>query len=95
MTAPTHSPVEVAHAHMIVNSHRVMTDTGMIDPDELLESAEVLAGEVQRLRQQLAVTSAESARDVRVSGVFWGVACTVGLIGVWEVCVWLAGTWSP
>jgi hypothetical protein len=87
MTAPTHSPVEVANAHMIVESHRRMVDAGIIDPDELLESAEVLAAAERRLRLDLAVTTAESARDVRVSGVFWAVAWSVGLIGAWEAAV--------
>jgi hypothetical protein len=49
MTA-THTPVEVAHAHMIVESHRRLVDDGTIDPDELLEAAEVLADEVRALR---------------------------------------------
>jgi hypothetical protein len=52
MTA-TRTPVEVANAHMIGESHRRMVDAGTIDLDELLEAAEVLAAEVQRLRGKL------------------------------------------
>jgi len=95
MTAPTHSPVEVAHAHMIVNSHRVMTDAGLIYPDELLDAAEVLAAEVHRLLLEAALNAANTEPRNWTASAFWAVYCAALLIGVWEVFVWLAGTWAP
>jgi len=104
MTA-TRTPVEVAHAHMIVESHRRMVDAGgRFSPDELLEAAEVLADDWARLRAVevtvyrayrvgLADQSTQPAPPTRRARL-WHLA-VVGAIGaavyfgLWELGGWV------